>query len=357
MGIRFYPLRVLRVEPNTPYAKNFYFEIPPELKETFRYRPGQYLTFRFSLDGKEYRRSYSFMTSPYTDSVPGVTIKRIPGGVISNYTNDHAGEGDVWEAYPPMGNFVLDPDPQRAGQYMMIGAGSGITPLMSMIKSVLHVESRSRVWLLYGNRNEDSILFRQVLQELEEAYAPRFRVIHSLSRPSAEWKGRVGRLNEAAIEAIIREEDIPVSASECYLCGPSGMIAAGEVALARLGVDKSRIHKELFTAPPVLEEPEPEGEGDSASFSVAEVTIILDERTHHLRVRPDEYILDAALEEGLEPPYACRMGICTTCRARLLEGEVHMDEDEGLSDQDIEAGFILTCQAKPLTPVVKLRYE
>ena len=355
MSVRFYPLRLARVEPNTPYARNFYFDIPEELADTFHYKPGQYLTFRFVVDGQEYRRSYSFMTSPYTDPMPGVTVKRIPGGKISNYVNDTAEAGDVWEAYPPMGQFVLEPDPGRVGRYVMIGAGSGITPLMSMIKSVLHVEKESRVWLLYGNRNEESILFRETLDALASQYSGRFQVIHSLSRPSSAWQGRTGRLNREAVAEIIREANIPTPASGYYLCGPSGLIAEAEVALARLGAAPELIHKELFTAPPVVEEPQPETA--SADFSEAEVTVILDDREYHLTVKPDEYILDVALDEGIDPPYACRMGICTTCRARLLEGKVQMDEDEGLSAQDIEEGFILTCQAKPLTPVVKLRYE
>ncbi len=354
--MRFHPLRLIRKVPNTALAHDFYFEIPAEVRDEFTYLPGQYLTFRFVIDGQEYRRSYSFMTSPYVDDVPGVTVKRISGGRISNYVNDHAREGDVWEAMPPMGNFVLEPQPNRTADYVMIGAGSGITPLMSMIKSVLHVEPNSRIWLLYGNRHESHILFRSVLEQLEAAHPQRLWVIHSLSQPSNEWTGRRGRLTREAVHEILAAE-VPYSqVAGFYLCGPAGMIHEAEVALAGLGVPSEKVHKELFTAPPAVEEPAAPAD-EATDFEAADVTIFLDGAEHHLRVRPDEYILDAALEEGLEPPYACRMGICTTCRARVLEGRVHMDEDEGLSAQDIEEGFVLTCQAKPLTPVVKLRYE
>ncbi len=354
--MQFYPLRLIRKIPNTSLAHDFYFEIPKEYRHLFHYKPGQYLTFRFVVDGKEYRRSYSFMTSPYTDEMPGVTVKRIGDGKISNYVNEHAAVGDIWEALPPMGNFVIEPQSDRTATYVMIGAGSGITPLMSMIKSILHVELKSQIWLLYGNRHESHILFHSILDRLEREHPQRFQVIHSLSRPSEQWTGRRGRLSREAIRSILLEGIPYGSAFGFYLCGPAGLIQEAEIALAGLGVDPQKIHKEFFSAPASIEEPTVPTTSE-ASFEVSEVTIWLDDEQHHIQVRADEYILDAALDSGIEPPYACRMGICTTCRARLLEGQVHMDEDEGLSSQDIENGFILTCQAKPLTSVVRIKYE
>ncbi len=346
---RFTPLKVKALRPEAPDAFTLVLEKPTS---GFSYLPGQYLTIRPTINSQKAPRAYSLSSSPYVDSDLEITIKRLPDGLVSNYIWAHLKPGDTIEIFPPLGNFTVQPNPGRSMQYFFIAAGSGITPIMSMIRSVLFAEPKSKILLLYGSRDQMHIIFRERLDELTQKYSDRLEVLHTLSRPLPGWEGRVGRISPAWIMAElgrIRQRLLPI---EAYLCGPTEMMQMAIETLTAAKVPKEKIHTEYFSAPlpeAVQAEPElPERE--------AMAIIKLDGKVHRVVVKPGQPILRAAQEAGLDPPYACEEGICCTCRAKLYRGQVHMAVREALSDWEIEKGYILTCQAVPLTPEVELEY-
>lgn len=357
----FYTLKVKEVKKETKDAVSITFDVPEDLKDKFAYKPGQYLTLKIDIDGETYRRPYSLCSSPAVDNDLKVTSKRVEGGVISNYLNDNIKEGDEIDVFPPIGRFTTEVDSDNQRTFVMFGGGSGITPLMSILKTVLHKEPMSMVMLFYGNEDEESIIFRDELDALQKQFNERLKLIYTLEKPSEGWQHETGMLNKQKIlgfmdkYAISNEDDI-----EYFICGPQGMIDEAKAALKERVINPDHIHIEYFTAPlPDLdkeEEKQQKTEGGE-DFEEADVTIILDGEEHHIKVRKDEKILEAAIDEGIDPPFACQMGICTTCMAFLHEGQVKMDENEGLSDAEVEEGYILTCQSHPMTAKVKVEYE
>lgn len=346
---RYAPLLIKALRPETPDTYSLVLEKPAS---GYEYLPGQYLTLRVEIDGKKYPRAYSLSSSPYLDSDLQVTIKRLPEGLVSNYIWHHLRPGDKIEVFPPLGNFTVQPQAGRAIQYFFIAAGSGITPIFSMIRSILFVEPKSRITLLYGSRDEEHIIFRGALAQLQAEYGERLEVLHTLSRPSAQWSGRRGRISaEWIIEELgrVRRRLLPI---EAYVCGPSDMMAMAVETLLQQRLPKEKVHTEYFTAPL------PEAVVAEAPPSTQEALAIikLDGKVYQVKVKPGQAILHAAREAGLDPPYACEEGICCTCRAKLYKGQVHMAVREALSDWEIEKGYILTCQAVPLTPEVELEY-
>ncbi|RMG22065.1 MAG: ferredoxin--NADP reductase, partial [Bacteroidetes bacterium] len=320
--------------------------------------------------GKEYRRAFSLSSSPVTDSDLRVTIKRVPGGVVSNYLRDHVQAGEEIEVMPPMGNFGFVPRPENSQHYVLIGGGSGITPLMSIIKTVLAVEPQSKLTLWYCNRDEASIIFCRQLEALAARYPERLVVYHTLTRPGADWQGPRGRLDQERIYQLILElfmED--TYPKQYYLCGPEGLMQAARAAFEQHAIHPSFVHQEHYSAPlPTDEELAAAEAAAAASTAISDgehtyelttrkVRLCLEGATHTLEVSPEKSILDVAIDAKLDPPYACQSGICTTCRAMLLQGVVSMDETEGLSEEEIQQGYVLTCQAHPLTEDVELEYR
>lgn len=346
---RFVPLRIKDKRPETPDTFSLVLEKPAS---GFEYLPGQYVTVRIEIDGKKYPRAYSLSSSPHLDGDLQLTIKRLPGGIVSNYIWDNLNPGDSLEVFPPLGNFIVQTQPGRALQYLFIAAGSGIAPIYGMIRSILFAEPKSRILLLYGSRNQEHIIFREALDNLQAQYGERLEVIHTLSRPAPGWSGLTGRLSPELIESElgrIRKRLLPI---EAYICGPSDMMAMAIQTLERQRLPKEKIHTEYFSAPlPETVTAEP-----PAAASEAIATIRLDGKTYQVPVKAGQTLLVAAQEAGLDPPYACEEGICCTCRAKLYKGQVHMAVREALSDWEIEKGFILTCQAVPLTPEVEIEY-
>ncbi|MCX7605733.1 MAG: ferredoxin--NADP reductase [Bacteroidia bacterium] len=346
---RYTPLRIKEIRPETADVFSLVLEKPAS---GFEYLPGQYVTVRVEIDGKKYPRAYSLSSSPYLDADLQVTIKRLSGGLVSNFIWNTLRPGDTLEVYPPMGNFKVSPQAGRALQYFCIAAGSGITPILSIIRSVLFVEPKSRITLLYGSRTEADIIFRPLLSLLEAQYKDRLEVLHTLTRPSGEWVGHTGRISsEWIVEELnrVRRRLLPV---EAYICGPSDMMAMAVETLSQQRLPREKIHTEYFSAPlPEVVTAEP-------VFSTQESRVIvhLDGKSHELWVKPGQSILHSAQDAGLDPPYACEEGICCTCRAKLLKGQVHMAVREALSDWEIEKGYVLTCQAIPLTPEVEVEY-
>ena len=365
----FYTTVIDQIRDETKDAYTLYFYPPDE--EAFEYLPGQYLTLRLYIEGEEYRRAYSMSSSPVVDKHLSITVKRVEGGIVSNYIRDKMEAGDIVELMPPMGHFVVRTHPESKRHYILIGAGSGITPLMSILKSILLTEPDSKVSLWYGNRNESSIIFKDELNHLLKKYPKRFHLSHLLSQPDEDWKGFKGRLDKGRVydmisDLFMRDE----YRKQYYICGPKKMMDEAEAALDKHAVNPPDVFRELYTAPVPsesdLDKLYSENESGVKVVSDGEeeypiieqsIQLTLNGRTHELTVRPDQHILDAALEAGLEPPYTCRAGICTSCRAMLISGLVSMDETAGLSEDEMEEGYILSCQARPLTDDVEVEYD
>lgn len=364
MSIHFVSLPITRIQDETPDAYTLFFPKPDD--EKFNYQPGQYLTFKVTVDGEELRRAFSLSSSPVSDNHLSVTIKRVEGGRVSNYLRDKLSVGDTLEVLPPMGNFKAELNPANSKNYILIGAGSGITPLMSILKSVLETEPNSVVTLWYGNRKEDSVIFSKQLEEFQVKYSGRLYVHHCLSKPSDSWTGAVGRLDKEKIYKLTSDLFMQdTHRKEYYLCGPTGLIEEAESALEKHAVNFSDVYHEFYSAPAPSEEDVAKAYGlDEASMAEVDeviqtrtVKIILDEEEGEFVVEPSSTILEAALDNDLDPPYACTSGICTTCRCKLRSGVVSMDISEGLSEEELEEGFVLACQAHPLTDNVVLDFD
>lgn len=354
MSLRFHPLKVARIVRETTNANTIYFEKPAD--KSFDFKPGQYLTLKVQVGEESLRRAYSLCSSPVTDSQLAVTVKRVEGGRVSNHLPDTLKAGDTLEVYPPMGNFAVDLQKKKKHHYVLIGGGSGITPLMSIMKSVLEVERKAKVTLIYANRDIDNIIFKAVLEEMEAKYGDRIRVIHSLDNPGEGWTGLSGRLSRQSLlglfQDIVRSDKL---AKSYWVCGPQGMMEEAEAALSFMGVSKKDVHRESFAAA-LPDTSEPKKGSTVKKAGTYEITVKLDGSEQVIKVSPQETILDAVIDAGMDPPYACQMGVCCTCRAKVLSGSVEMEEDEGLSDAEIEEGYVLTCQSHPLTPDVVVEY-
>ncbi len=367
----FYALKVKAVNPVLSDSVNLVFDIPAELKDKFHYEHGQYLTLKFDLKGQEVRRAYSLCTSPVVDADPAVTVKRVHKGLVSNHINDTIKAGDTIEVMPPQGRFTVALNPDNKKDYFLFGSGSGITPLLSILKTVLEVEPKSRVCLLYGNRNEDSILFEQELNQLLQRYAGQLVVEHTLSQPKQEkaggltglfkkpkinWTGAVGRIDgRKAAEFVDKNAMGDGRPQEHFLCGPSAMMEAVELMLKGKGLDSKNVHAEWFTN---AGETKAAGAAVGASaLSNATVTVIISGKRHEVSLQGKESILDAMRRLQLDPPYSCLSGACATCMAKVTEGSVAMDACFALDDDEIKKGFVLSCQARPTSEGVVVSFD
>lgn len=313
--------------------------------------PGQFLTFIFDVDGKETRRGYSIWTTP--DELPqvGVAIKKFKDGISTKYLLEDLKVGDVIHSLPPLGNFIVEPKSENARTLIMFGAGSGITPLMSHLQSVLKHEHKSKVILFYGNHDEKSIIFNDRLNELSEKYPERFSIEHNLSNPSEDWVGLHGRIDrERATELLDKYEKDITPKTEYYLCGPEGMMQTAMDVLKERGVERKKIHREIYTTK-ILDETE------EFEQKEREVTIILRGERYKVIVQPDETIQEKALELGLEIPNSCQFGNCGTCKAKLLSGKLQLVEQTALTEEDIKQGYCLTCVGRPASDNVVIMYE
>lgn len=323
-----------------------------------QYKPGQYLTLKLVINGEQVRRAFSLCTSPSYDKDLAVMIKRVEGGKASNYLRDNLKVGDTIDVFPPMGNFAIDIDANNRKHYILIGAGSGITPLISMMKSVLAVEKNSKVTLWYGNHDESSIIFADELEKLKQQYGTQLNIVHVLSKPSDNWTGHKGRLDENKIYSLTSDLFMTDEYRKVYyLCGPEGMMKGGQAALDKHGVNHNDVHREYFSAPAPTDEEIHKVHGEKHTPITDIVTIILDGETYQVPVQAGQYIVDAAIDFGIDPPYSCQAGICTTCRGLCKSGKVEMDESEGLSDQELREGYVLTCQAKVIEGPVVIEYK
>lgn len=349
----FHPLTVLDIrEEIGGLAKTVMFAVPDTLQDTFAWRPGQHLSFRFSIDGKEQRRSYSISSSPFTGDPLRITVKRVKGGVVSNHISDKVTKGDVIDVLPPFGGFCLDPKQGARRTHYFFGAGSGITPLYAMFSSVMAAEPDSFAHLAYGNTNEKSILLEDELNSAWAAHPDRMSVHHVFSKPgwwsSAEY-WRNGIVDKDAIEALITENPPYAQDAQYYVCGPGGMNNAVKAALMSLDVPASRIHMESYGGTSDLDT-SVEGIASSMELSLAG-------SRQTVSIAQGQTILDAAKASGLKPPFSCQSGVCGACRAQLISGEVHMRARMPLEDKDIANGAILTCQSIPTTEKLSVVYD
>jgi ring-1,2-phenylacetyl-CoA epoxidase subunit PaaE len=353
VSVEFHPLRVIEVTPLTEDSAAVTLEVPEALATTFAYLPGHHVTIRADIEGDDVRRSYSICSNANSGKLR-VGIKRLPGGVFSNWAIDRLRAGDVVDVMAPVGEFTIDPDPGFSGHRVAIAAGSGITPVLSLIGTTLESEAGATWTLLYGNRTANSIMFLEELEGLKDRYPDRFQLFHVLSREGSDLPFLSGRIDPEKIETIDRLlGGRPVAG--WYLCGPHDLVMTARATLGRLGVDEERIHDELFFAGPLdqasLPPEPPPGEGS------VDLTVILDGRAVQTRMSPETSILDAALRVRSELPFSCKGGMCATCKGRIEEGEVRMDKNYALVDAEMEAGYVLTCQSHPVTERVVVRYD
>lgn len=340
---RYYKLKIREVVKETSDAITIYFD---PAGRTIQYKSGQFFTLILNIGGKEVRRSYSLCTSPETDPFPGVTVKRVPDGLVSNYLNDNAKVGDEIQLMDPTGNFTTEFDAVNQRHLVFFGGGSGITPLMGLTKSLLLKEPNSKITLVYANRNVDSIIFKSTFEKLQADSNGRLEVIHVLEMPPVAWDGYSGRLSPATIGDILAKVSQKGPVSEYFMCGPEGMMQAVSDAFRELGLPKEKLRKESFTAssgPKTDAAPQP---GEKTSH---EVKVLYDGEEYVFKVEPGKTILETALDKDIDLPYSCQSGLCTACRGKCLSGKVKMDEMEGLSESEINEGYVLTCVGHPLT--------
>jgi ring-1,2-phenylacetyl-CoA epoxidase subunit PaaE len=350
----FHALTVADVRRETAEAVSIAFEVPPHLAEAFRFIPGQYLTLRTKLDGEEARRSYS-ICSGLDDGELRVAIKRLDCGAFSCFANDALRPGDRVDVMPPMGRFTLEPDPQAARTYLALAAGSGITPVLAIVKSVLAREKSSRFFLFYGNRRAAGIMFREALADLKDRFLDRLSVLHVLSREQQDVPLLNGRLDGPKVQLLMREIVFPHAVDHAFICGPAGMIGETERVLIELGIAPGRIHIERFTPAPGARRRPPTVVVSETPRAIA--TILHGGVRTEVPVAVGEAVLDAGLRAGLDLPYSCHGGMCCSCRAKLVEGDVEMDMNYSLEPWELAAGYVLTCQSHPTTDQVVLDYD
>lgn len=358
MSLSFHRLVVSSVVKETPDCVSVTFEVPEGLKPTFQFQPGQNLTLRTWIDNEEVRRSYSLCSSPL-DNEWKVAIKKVPGGTFSSFANDQLRPMSMLEVMPPTGKFTVQPNPSQKKRYMAFAAGSGITPVISIIKTVLRTEPDSSFTLVYGNRDRTSIIFREELEALKNKFMSRFRIIHVLSREITDAAINHGRIDADKCETLFTRH-LSVDADAYYICGPESMIFCVSDFLKAKGVAEQKIHFELFTLPGQAagKKRSSQLQADVPHVPQSRVTIIRDGRQFEFDLAYDSMpILDAAIQNGVDLPYSCKGGVCSTCSARVTSGEVKMDVCYALEPEDVAKGFVLTCQSHPTTDKVVINFD
>jgi len=354
------PLRVVSVTRETPEAVSIQLEPPADFQSQFlQFKPGQYLTFEVEIPGQgTVRRAYSICSVPGNGNTLTVAVKKVANGTVSVFMNEKVRPGDTLMAFKPEGRFTPPLHHERKVQYFLIAGGSGITPLMSILKAVLIHEPKSTVVLLYANRNKESVIFASELEKLSRQHADRFTYVQALDKAGLFWRGLRGPLNAADFKKFYLAQAQNGFEKEIYICGPSGMMQEAVAGCVAAGADKGKIFLEYFT-PPGLEgaSEKPMQASQSVAGPVdAEAVIVLHKKEYIVPIPRGTTILKAALDHGLDPPYSCEAGVCSTCMARLMEGQVKMVENNILTEKEVQEGYVLTCQALCLTPKVVIHY-
>ena len=344
----FYPLHVSQVRRLTPDAVEVSFVLPEDKKGTFAFKAGQYITLKTELEGKEVRRAYSLCAVPGTDTL-SVGIKKVPDGTFSVYANERLQSGDTLEVMPPEGRFTYEAG-EGIRTLAVFAAGSGITPIMSIVRQALESDPGSRIILVYGNRNAESVMFREELNELADLYSDRFFLYHTFSR-DREDNALFGRIENSTVNYVLKNKHAGWEIDRFYLCGPEPMIREVASSLQNSGVPESKILHELFTSS------ETAANLSEVSQGMTRVTVVLDDQETTLEMDSKDRILDAILEAGVDAPYSCQGGVCSTCIAKISDGKATMAKNQILTDSEIEAGLVLTCQAHPTSPSIRVDFD
>jgi ring-1,2-phenylacetyl-CoA epoxidase subunit PaaE len=362
-AFKFHDLPVSNITSEAAGAVVITFQVPEDLRSGFNFKAGQFLTLRAIIDGNDVRRSYSISSSQNSYVQNGtleVGIRPVQGGVFSNWAATQLKVGDVLRVMPADGRFIVQRP--RAIHRVGFAAGSGITPILSILASTLEEQPESKFTLVYGNRRMDSVMFNEALQDLKDRYPNRLTLIHVLSRQAQEVTLLEGRIDEAKVKEIVNSLLPAASMDEVFICGPEAMIEATEKALLDVGVPERNIRTERFTSPTLEALPAdarkqvvlghaPESKGDVA------LTIVLDGKKHQMQMSATDKILDVALAAGLDLPYSCKGGVCCTCRAKVMQGSVVMEKNFTLEKWEAEQGFVLSCQAKPTSKEVVMSFD
>lgn len=345
----FYNLTIKEVTKETENAVSVVFDIPEKAQGEFNFIPGQYITIQKQFDGKALRRAYSICSSPNSKELR-VAIKAVKKGIFSIYANNKLKVGDKLEVAAPEGKFVLNASENNAKKYLAFVAGSGITPVLSMIKTVLETEKNSQFILVYGSKSSADTIFKSEIDALVKTYKNQFKVHYVFSQKISD-KAYFGRINLKVINDLFKHKYNKVTFDEFFLCGPEEMIDLVKEKLLKKGVDKEAIHFELFSSTSTKKEVNKDLSGNT------QITIVLDDEETTLEMRRDEIILNVALAHDLDAPYSCQGGICSSCLAKVIEGEAVMEKNTILDEDDIEEGLILTCQAHPTTEIIKIDFD
>jgi len=353
---KFHPLTVAKIERETRDAVAITFAVPANLADAFRFAAGQHLTLRADIAGQDVRRSYS-ICSAAQDGVLRIAVKRNPGGVFSEWANEALKVGDVLDVMPPLGHFNVPLAPGQRRHYAGFAAGSGITPLLSLIKTTLAAEPLSEFTLFYGNRASGTVMFKEELAALKDAYLTRFNLVHVLSREAQDIELLHGRIDRSKADALLAHWLDLAGVDNVFVCGPDGMMRAVADALKGRGFPEAKVRIERFATSIPRHEHKP-GKAPEPGHTECEVTVVLDGATRTFTLRKGkESILEAGLKAGVELPYSCKGGVCSTCRAKLTAGEVDMDVNFALEDYEVARGFVLTCQSYPVTDKVCVDYD
>lgn len=355
MSTQFHKLKVLALDKPIKTATTITFDVPSDLYESFHYYPGQHLIIKFLINGEEVRRSYSLNSCPFKEEALQVTVKRVKDGLVSNFVGDHLKVGEDLEVMIPQGRFFADIQKDAYKTYFLFAAGSGITPIISILKSVLLASPKSAVNFFYGNSNQDSIIFKKELDDLQTQYKERLTIVYTLSDPKVwssweQWKGRKGRIDAEAVEWFITNHPPIAQSTEYYICGPGAMNLSIRNTLLGLGIPKDLIHIEQFGAK--LEDQNTEIE----AVDNAQLSVVLNGKTHQTIIPKGQTILQNLKANNINPPYSCESGVCATCIAKVTKGNAEMKACMALEDAEIEKGFILTCQALPVTKEISIKY-
>lgn len=351
---QFHPLKVINTVKETADAKAITLEIPNSLSEKFSFKPGQYLTVKCTVKGEEVRRSYSLCSSPDLKGKLQIGVKRVQGGLVSNYLNDTLDRGSSIEVMPPNGRFYANVSPNNYKSYYLFAAGSGITPMLSILKTVLSTESKSFVYMIYGNKDQKSIMFKKDLDALQETYKDRFKLVHTLDMEPKSWSAKNewfkrGMIDANAIEWFINQNPPGAQNAEYYICGPGTMIENTKRTLQDLDVPLSRISFESFGGAPVSSDIEP--------VANATLTAIINGATRQTTIAKGKTVLRALIDAGEEPPFSCEGGVCATCMCKVTKGKVHMKSNFTLSQEEINKGYALSCQSIPTTENVSITFS
>jgi ring-1,2-phenylacetyl-CoA epoxidase subunit PaaE len=361
-ALRFHELTIKRVSPEAAGSVAVTFDIPADARETFNFQPGQFLTLRTRLDGQDVRRTYSISSPRSRLARAGeleIGIRPVEGGLFSNWAAQTLKSGDKLEVMPPEGRFTVKK--QRAIHRVGFAAGSGITPILSIAASTLEEQPEAKFTLVYGNRRMSSVMFNEALQDLKDRYRDRLTLIHILSRQAQEVDLLQGRIDGDKVRAIIKALLPVASMDEVFICGPEAMIEATEKALIEAGVPESRVYTERFTSGPaqaakIQADTDAAPQKQAATKDIA-LTVVLDGKEHQLQIGSDEHVLDAALNAGLDLPFSCKAGVCCTCRAKVLCGEVVMDKNYTLENDEMAQGYVLSCQARATTKQLTVSFD